>query len=490
MSMRRALVVVAPLALAFASPATARAQARPAIEEARSRFDRAIRLFNDGDNAAALAELQRAYEIAPSPVVLYNIAIVSAAMGRSVAAVDALERLLPAPGSLSRERIDRARAVLAEQAARVATLIVTANVEGAAFEVDNILVAKADLGKPLRVTSGTHVVGAVAPGHAPQRKEVSVAGRAEATVTFELVPMQGRLAHLRLATRLSGADLIVDGQPAGKTPLPANLALAPGQHALELRRTGYVAKQREVTLGDGATGEVTLDLDEDPSAIAREGGTLALAISESQAIITIDGQSKGGTTTLRLAPGVHVVRVERAGFATVEREADVPARGTLAIAVVLEPNPDTLASYVERTERRRTAGIVMLAAGGALGAAGGAFLGYNAGPKSNAQTALDTAIASMTGVCAVNNTGGDAKKCNAYRQNALDDLNTFKERDAIGYVGIGVGGAAIVTGIVLLAGGDDPHRYDRKPSGETLARALPFIWRAPGGGGLGWAGTF
>jgi hypothetical protein len=55
----------------------------------------------------------------------------------------------------------------------------------------------------------------------------------------------------------------------------------------------------------------------------------------------------------------------------------------------------------------------------------------------------------------------------------------------------GAGVAALVTGAALLATGGDPHRYEKKPSGEQLGRvrALPSAWGAPGGGALGVSGS-
>ena len=68
--------------------------------EAHDRFDRAVRLFGEKDNDAALAEFRRVYELAPNPAVLFNIGLVYAALGRAVEAVDALDRVLEAPGTV------------------------------------------------------------------------------------------------------------------------------------------------------------------------------------------------------------------------------------------------------------------------------------------------------------------------------------------------------------------------------------------------------
>src|SRR5262245_8964659 len=110
--------------------------------EARERFDRGPQLFNDGDNAGALAEFQRAYELVANKIVMFNIAMVYAAMNRSVEAVDALDQLLAEPGALDAERLTRAKRAREEQGRRVARLAVATNVP-AMIQVDGIDVARA-----------------------------------------------------------------------------------------------------------------------------------------------------------------------------------------------------------------------------------------------------------------------------------------------------------------------------------------------------------
>ena len=115
----------------------------------------------------------------------------------------------------------------------------------ATIEVDNVEVGRTPQAAPFNVAGGVHVVGAVASGYAPMRKEVTVAGGATAEVKLDLVEMQGRVAHVMVKTHLPGADVVVDGQVVGKTPFPSSLTVAPGlAHAIELRREGYVTAAR------------------------------------------------------------------------------------------------------------------------------------------------------------------------------------------------------------------------------------------------------
>jgi Tfp pilus assembly protein PilF len=67
--------------------------------EAAARFDRGLTLFEEGDNAGALAEFRQAYAIFANPVVRYNIGLVFAAMNRPVDAADALRGSSPTRSS-------------------------------------------------------------------------------------------------------------------------------------------------------------------------------------------------------------------------------------------------------------------------------------------------------------------------------------------------------------------------------------------------------
>ena len=322
--MSRALVLA--VTVGCLSPGAALAQSvAPSVEaqraEAAERFDRGLRLFNGGDTAGALAEFKRAYALIPNVLVLYNIGLVYAQMERPAEATAALEEVLAAPAGLSPGRIATAKLRLDEQIARTAEVTVTANVDGATVEIDGVEAGKLPLAKPLRVTSGSHVVGAVAAGYAPLRRELTIASREKQSMAFDFVPTQGRLAHLTVKTHLPGADVFADGQRIGTTPLSASFPLLPGAHRIELRRAGYTTASWISTLGEGASGEVALEPEEDATALASTAGTVALSFDQTQVVVAIDGRPRGVYgEALRLAPGPHHLVAERGNFEPVESD--------------------------------------------------------------------------------------------------------------------------------------------------------------------------
>src|SRR5262249_3306147 len=87
--------------LAVCAPALAQqTSSRPttpttaAQAEAEQRYRRALDLFDEGNFEAALLELRRAYELAPTYRLLYNIAIVNVGLKDYVRAIDYFERYL------------------------------------------------------------------------------------------------------------------------------------------------------------------------------------------------------------------------------------------------------------------------------------------------------------------------------------------------------------------------------------------------------------
>jgi hypothetical protein len=470
--------------LVLAAPARAEVDAHRA--EAAERFDRAMTLLEEGDDAGALAELRRVYEIAPHPRVLYNLGLVYAALNRPVEAAAAFDRLLAAPGALPADSLRRARLTRDEQVRRVGLLDVTTNVP-AVIEVDGVELGKTPFAAPAPVAAGTHVVAAVSPGYLPVRRELAVAGQTTETLRLELAPSDLRLAHLAVRSSLPDADVLVDGQRVGRTPLPGSLAVAPGHRVVEVRRSGYTPARREVTLDDGASGELAFDLSEDAAAATRPG-QLALAVSEPDPDVTVDGRPRGAyRSPLSLPPGLHQVRVERAGFLAAERTVAVPEGSSAVARVTLVPTPDTRAAYKERTGRQRRWGWIGTVGGAALAVGAGALVALNRGPLADARTNLDTIQSQPP--CAAPRT--QVAECETALSPADDRYNEHKTIQNLGLVALGVGVVAAGVGAALLLTGDDPARYDRAPrdlearGGVTLAG-----WAEPGRGGLALTGAF
>ncbi|MCZ7680629.1 MAG: hypothetical protein M5U28_18420 [Sandaracinaceae bacterium] len=105
----------------LASLGTSIAGAQPSAEaraEARTRFERGLELFEEQRYDAALAELSRAYELAPNWRVLFNIARSHAFLGRAVEAVAWYERFLSEGARRSRGTCGKPRRRISSGSAR------------------------------------------------------------------------------------------------------------------------------------------------------------------------------------------------------------------------------------------------------------------------------------------------------------------------------------------------------------------------------------
>src|SRR5262249_54162817 len=124
---------------------------------------------------------------------------------------------------------------------------------------------------------------------------------------------------------------------------------------------------RDVVLDEGATADLDLDAEEDPSVLRSHGGELRLDLSEKGAVVTIDGKQRGAYAgALLLPPGRHRVHLERGGFFAEDRDVVVPSRADTRVQIRFEPTAEYRAEYVGRARAFRRWGWVGVGSGVAL----------------------------------------------------------------------------------------------------------------------------
>jgi PEGA domain len=473
------------------SQAAAQEVVPAARSEARERFERGLRLIEQDNTSGALAEFARAYELVPNSVVLFNIALVQVALQRPVDAVATFDTLLAAPGALSAEELALARTRRQEQAALVGELVLEVDVADARVELDSFKVGQTPLAAPIQVAAGEHTVSVVGPGHVPERRRLLIAGKQRLVLTLTLTQRVGRLSYLTVQANVLGADVSVDGLVVGKTPLHSSLALGPGAHAIAIARAGYLDANRTLTVGEGTTGELELQLEVDAAALASDGSTLELSLSEPDSVFMIDGVPRGAySEPVRLPPGPHTLRVERADFFPFERQLELPAGLRVRVPVVFEPTPDKRARYRDNATRWRRAGWATAAVGVALIAAGGAFVAQNRSAESAAKRKFEQSdIFTPDGACMPEPTGIKNDACITEAELRLKHLDDVRSHEKYGWISLGAGAAALVTGVVVLLKGDDPKRYEPRTQNRVYA-LMPSGWGGPGSAGVSLGGRF
>lgn len=480
--------------LAFATASPTRAADAPsaaAKSEARERFDRGLHLFEKGENAGALAEFKRANELVPNPLVLYNMGLVYAAMNRPVQAVDALGAFLSQAPPSQRAQRQHAKEIRDEQASRIANLMVKTTVP-ATLDVDGIEVGQTPLAAPIRVGSGAHIVGAQAPGYLTTRKEVTLPGQVTQTVELQLLPAADRMAQLSLSTVPQGAEIWVNGQAVGVTPLASSIAVMPGTVNVEARRAGYTSATRTLTLGDGARGDVTLALAEDATTPATKRSLLRIVASEPGVEVSVDGivRSNAGSGVL-LPEGQHQLRVVLAGFEPYERTVTLPAGGETPLAVILIPTTETRASYESSVRTRKIVGWSLLGVGAAM-AIGFTVYGItqlsDVSDARNYLAGVNANEANATNPCYINQGNTyQLRGCDVIKGDAQNRVDTAVLHRNLGFIGGGVGVLVAGVGTYYLLTAGDPNRY-RKSADVALSHAN--FWFADRSGGFSLGGNF
>lgn len=176
------------LGLAVASSTgRAHAQAKDDIGDARAHYKKGLELYEDHAFDAALIEFQRAYDMAPSYKILYNLALVHLQLNDWAGAARSFKGYLD-DGA---KKIDQKRRVEVERElkkleGRVGNVEVVSNVEAAEILVDDQEVGETPLDGPLSVNSGKRRITVSKNGYIPVTRVITIAGGETKKVEFEL----------------------------------------------------------------------------------------------------------------------------------------------------------------------------------------------------------------------------------------------------------------------------------------------------------------
>jgi hypothetical protein len=195
------------------------------------------------------------------------------------------------------------------------------------------------------------------------------------------------VAALALEVRPAGAEITVDGASYGVAPLGRELFLAPGQHLLRARLSGYQEEERAVTAEAGGTLNVTITL---AGATASPAPAPALAARPAQTAAPAPGRvpatapAARGTEprTIVLLSGAAASLVVLGVGAYFSLDADAARddasrlgssvhRSTVPACAQGSGSPDctALKSAVDREQQSRNRADIALATGALLGAA-------------------------------------------------------------------------------------------------------------------------
>jgi tetratricopeptide (TPR) repeat protein len=206
---------LAGLALAASAPAPALAQPSGSVEEAQVHFKRGAELYDEDNYRGALIEFQRAYELAPSYRILFNIGQVEMELQNYAGALRAYQRYLREGGpDVPAARTAQVTQEIERLKGRVGQITIETT-DGAEVFIDEISIGFAPLPEPALVNAGRHKVAVHIAGRDPVSRVVDLAGQQELTVA-----LANDLSPSAAAARVSRKS--EDSKPSGppsKTPM-------------------------------------------------------------------------------------------------------------------------------------------------------------------------------------------------------------------------------------------------------------------------------
>jgi hypothetical protein len=185
--MRRAIMIAL---LAASVPAHAKEPKKSTAEqkEADRHFKAGVALFKEGKFKEALAEFERAYEITPHPLVLYNIAGCHRELSNYGEAIRFYERFIKeGKGQVPATRLNTAQTELDSILSRIARItIVIQGPPYAQLFLDGAPLGTMPVPMPLVLPPGEHKIVAKAEGFKDAERTLRVASGDEAEISLTL----------------------------------------------------------------------------------------------------------------------------------------------------------------------------------------------------------------------------------------------------------------------------------------------------------------
>ena len=303
---------------ALAQPDASSASARPSSkrvrdglsQEARSAFDRASTLFDDGDFGGARAEFERAHDLSNDPRTLYNVAVCDKMLRKYTRAIENLQRSLREGGKqLPVEYVSRTRETIEALAPYVSTLVVSADQEGASVVIDGEPAGTTPLAGPLPIEVGEHLISVRKSGYLDVPKRVRVTGgeAASASFTLETVVTRSELAVEVTGSSGARAMVLIDGVEVGVAPFRTMLEAGP--HTIGARAAGLAAPPQRIDVKPREPVSVTLRLERESKM-----GRLRVRADDDADVIELDGREAArGSLEQEVPAGEHHLRVKRSG---------------------------------------------------------------------------------------------------------------------------------------------------------------------------------
>lgn len=234
-------------AVALAAPA-AHAQA----DAYKLHMENGVKLYNDKNFPAAIAEFSAAYDARPGPNPLVNIALCEKELYRYHRAIAALETALAKHGAaMSPGDRKASEDAIKDMRALLGTVTIKVTPADAALRVDGEDVPVGAAQKPIELGPGTHKIEARAPGHASAERTVRVTSGQAQDVVLDLVSDNGLVTVQAPDARMT---ITIDQRIVGTGSWSG--MLAPGPHLVEMTGPGAPPHEGQIVVVAGKPLEV------------------------------------------------------------------------------------------------------------------------------------------------------------------------------------------------------------------------------------------
>jgi hypothetical protein len=152
-------------------------------------------------------------------------------------------------------------------------------------------------------------------------------------VVGQCAPPKGPEGRLVVTSSTEGAQVFVDGELVGQTPLAAPIVRKPGTYTLKIVKRGFTEFIDVVTIK--ARKETKLDIDLLPIA-----GVVRITANVKAARVFVDGKFLGETPLeTDVALGPKAIKITKGGYRELVKKLDVVAGQTINLDVTLEELP-------------------------------------------------------------------------------------------------------------------------------------------------------
>jgi len=250
---RSLLLVASAVAFAFILPTGESDAKPPSSKEFDRHFEQGAAHFAAGRYEAAEQSFRTAQTARPSSPLIVNIGKCQEKQGKYVDALESYRAFLEQePSAPNKGDVEATIQYLEEKISlTMARLEITSTPPGATVHLDGSIQPAGITPLSRWLPFGTRRLRLALEGHLPLVQELTLTRDGPQRLELKLVA-ENAPGRIELANVLDGAQVVLDGQDVGQTPLPGGLEVAPGEHQIGLSKEGHLPFVAGIQVGPGA----------------------------------------------------------------------------------------------------------------------------------------------------------------------------------------------------------------------------------------------